>query len=92
MSNISNAGPFTGKVRRAYWPITVDDALRAAHEAGYAPTGRGRTTRLHVQRDWHHAAVISQAPTGVMIRPAWTTAQMIIVAVIMILFLLILSV
>jgi hypothetical protein len=81
--NTRTASPFAGKIKRGYWPLTAQAALAEAEAAGYLPTGRGGAHKLHVQRDWHHAAAIVPGATGVVIRPAWTRAQMIIVTLIL---------
>jgi hypothetical protein len=40
---------------------------------------------VHVQRDWQTAATISPMPGGVVVKPAWTTAQLVIVAGVLVL-------
>lgn len=54
--------------------------MAAAAAAGFRPTARSGPNRVYVQRDWKIAATISPTPTGVVVKPAWTTAQMAIVA------------
>jgi hypothetical protein len=78
-----------GKVRKRSWPLTVDEAVRAAQEAGYTVTPRSTSTRAHVQKAWNNAATITPVPGGgVVVKPAWTTAQIVIVVgILVVLFL-----
>ena len=74
--------PFSFKVRKTPWRVSLQEALAAAEAAGYKPTARSKPNRIHVQRRWNEGAAIRPMPgdTGVVIRPAWTTAQMWVVA------------
>ena len=84
----SSPSPFTGKIRKGIWPLSVTEAAAAADAVGFKATPRSKGDRLHVQRRWNEAATIRALPgnNGVVIRPAWTSAQ--IVAVIAVLCLL----
>lgn len=77
--------PFTptGKVRPTAWQVGVDHAVAAARAAGFRPTPRSTISRVYVQRDWKTAATIRPTPSGVVVRPAWTTPLTIIVAVVL---------
>lgn len=76
------------RVKACAWQVTMADATAAAAVAGFRPTARSGPTRLYVQRDWKTAASISPTPAGVVVKPAWTTAQMAIVAgILVVLFL-----
>lgn len=76
------SSPFSAdkKIRKGAHPLTIDQALEAARAAGFMPTARSRPHRAHVQRSWNNAATIQPVPSGVVVKPAWTTAQMLIVA------------
>lgn len=69
-------GPFTkDRINVGAWPITVDEALGAALDAGFHLTARSATDRLHVQRDWLTAAMITPTAGGVVVELAWTVEQ-----------------
>jgi hypothetical protein len=80
--------PFTYKVRKTPWRVPVQEALAAAEAAGYKPTPRSKPHLIHVQRKWNEGAIIQPMPgeTGVVIRPARTTAQIAVVVGILLLF------
>lgn len=75
--------PAKGKIRARQWPMTVEQALFAAQRAGYCPTSHSRTSRAHVQRAWNAAATIKPVPGGVVIAPAWTRAQILMVLIVL---------
>lgn len=76
------------KVRRTAWKVPVDTAVEDAVAAGFSVTSRSGPNRVNVQRDWMTAATITPIPGGVVVKPAWTTAQLAIVAgVLVVLFL-----
>lgn len=74
-------GPFsaTKKVRKGFCQLTLDEALTEARGAGFRETAHSKATRAHVQQSWNNAATIRPVPGGVVIKPAWTTAQVWIV-------------
>lgn len=63
----------------------MDEAIAAATAAGFRPTTRSSPTRLCVQRDWKTAATISPTYGGVVVKPAWTTGQLVVVVVVLVL-------
>jgi hypothetical protein len=84
----STSTPFppTGQVRKQAWPVTVGEALEVADAAGFRTTPRSGPDRAHVQRDWRTAATIRPVPGGVVVKPAWTTTQLAVVAAVLALF------
>ncbi|MFI6332915.1 hypothetical protein ACIBBG_31990 [Micromonospora chersina] len=68
------------KVKGCAWQVTMDDAVAAAAAAGFRPTTRSGPNRLYVQRDWRTAAWITPTHGGVVVKPAWTTGQLVLVA------------
>jgi hypothetical protein len=79
--------PFTrgGNVKGRAWQVPMDEALAAANAAGFRMTTRSGPNRAYVQRDGKTAATISPTPGGVVVKPAWTTGQMVIVAGVLVL-------
>ncbi|WP_147434747.1 hypothetical protein [Micromonospora musae] len=61
----------------------MHDAMAAVSSAGFRLTPRSGPSRVYVQRDWRTAATISPTPSGVVVKPAWTTGQMVLVAAIL---------
>lgn len=85
---IETDSPFRprGKVRqRPWWPVSMDEAMNAAHKAGFRAASGGPAGSVHVQRGLWTAATITPAPGGVVVKPAWTTAQVMAVGVFLVL-------
>ena len=73
------------KVRKQMLPISLQQALADAAAAGFRQTARSRPDAAYVQRAWNAAATIRPVPGGVVIAPAWTTAQIAVVVVVLVL-------
>jgi hypothetical protein len=69
--------------RRRALPVGVDQAVAAAQAGGWQVTARSGPARVYVQRDWRTAATITPTPAGVVVKPAWTTGQMILVGMVL---------
>jgi len=78
--------PFTYEVRGTPWRVSLQQAPAAAEAAAFKRTARSsRSDRMYVRRKWNEAASIRPMPgdTGVSIRPAWTTGQIVLVVVVL---------
>lgn len=91
MSMIETGSPFRkhGKVRQhPWWPVGMDEAMQSAHEAGFRAATGGPRGSVRVQRGLWTGATITPVPGGVVVKPAWTTAQVVAVGVVLALLLL----
>lgn len=66
--------------RKGWHEITMAQAMAQAQAAGYRPTSHGT-----LQRGPWRAIEITPAPGGVMVKGAWTTAQLAVVGVFLVL-------
>lgn len=82
------AFPRYGKVRKQVVPMTIEQALADASEAGFRQTTRSRPGAAHVQRKWNEGATIRPVPGGVVVQPAWTSGQIYAVIAVLATFLL----
>ncbi|AXH88806.1 hypothetical protein DVH21_02050 [Micromonospora aurantiaca] len=67
--------------------MPMDDAVTAATAAGFRVTPRSGPSRVHVQRNLWTAATIRPTHGGVVVKPAWTPAQIAVVIVVLALLL-----
>jgi hypothetical protein len=64
--------------RFGYHETTMAELTEAARRAGYVPTEHGT-----LQRGYWHAVRLVPMTTGVVVRKAWTTAQIIVLGVVL---------